>query len=760
MDILINYRRSEEDNKEFIKVLYMKNDKDIHLEVFKKDKFSQKEISELIKYRATNVGSSKINIFSDLPVDTYLIKNKTGIDVQKEEYQTIRQLKKNETSYDLTEEDFSFEHEINLIPKRKEISLFLFKKYKKILLIQQKYHYDKLIDSQVDYLDSTIINSENVNRYIKKTDLDKNTEDYQLFLRPSGSIKKANLQLRFIGEVFEQLLNQKVELLDKTSQINYRNPIMKESHNELDKQREVYLKTLQNPENVVIFTDGSAREQLQSSSFIIRYNGKEDSRTYLFDENLKNYEEVALLKSLEYVFDKNLHNKKIFIISDYDKNVHILDDLKNKNINHTDEGFKNLYYKVFNDFKEKPLDFHFSAIKSHTNEDEDFDFVYNRNVDRLAGEAIMFQDFIPKECFMTEQDLFKNELRPLELDTPRKRYHEDYQNRVENSKLGFLERNKAKRISNRNPVSSSTFVIISKEVNQEKHVRFAFKHLSSGIKTLDISTGNRKDIRDSFRNFIDECIKDKNLNKSGLRFFYQNNEFQNMVKDEIEYRIDNNDPKFIQLKERHSIAEGNYNDSQLHKKHVGQMSVVASHNAHIKKNILKLKEKPKKSKAPLKQYQDHSFKVDFSHDIFGEEKIFPAFEKFHPHDVYFFFNKHKEDRIKLTYIQKQTKKDVFFNKDNMFFEFNELLRNMDSKGTRNCMISTIDKSMKDEFIATFNREANLDCNVVKILDKKYARNRLLILEQNEYQKYKADLPWHKDIHSESNLKKSLKQRVR
>ncbi len=758
MDILINHRKDKEGNKEFVKVLFLEKGNDIYLEVFKKDNFTSQEFAELVKSKIENGDIENVRICSDEPINTFLINQLTNRNIEKEPYQKIRPLKRNETSYQLTDDDFLVEKEMKKIEKRKELSLFLFKKYKKTLLVEQEFHLDKLINTNVNYLSSTVINSDNVIEYIKKTKLDENPQDYKILLRTSssnGKKSKGTIQLKFFGEMIERYLSQKVETIGLESQLNYKNSTMRKSRFYLDKERDEYLQKLQHPENVVIFSDGSAKDQRQSSSFIIRYNGKEESRTYLFEENLKNYEEVALLKSLEYVFDKKLHNKKVFIISDYDHNVHILNGLKDGIINQTNNAFKNLYYKVFNAFKDNPLNCEFSAIKSHTDENEEFDFVYNKKVDKLAGQAILFQHFIPKECFMTADHLLSNNLTPLDLDTPGVRYKKDYIQRTENSEFGFLERNRAKKIANRNPIDSSTIVIVAKQVKGKKHIRFAFKHLSEGVSYFDLAVEKGISPKKVFSQFIDESIKNKNFSKSGLRIFYQGKEFKNMVRDEIEKRINENDSLFLSLKERHMISAVNFKDDPNHKKQIGQMSITAAHNAYINKNILKIKPTQKKPKKVIERHRTHDFKVDFSTDIFGEEKVFPAFNEFHSSDIYFFFNDHNQDKIKLTSIHNNEKKEQFLSKDKLFYEFNEILRNTDTKGTRNCMISTVDNKMKDEFLMTFKREVNLECNVVKILDKKYARDRLLILPHNEYEKHKEKLSWYKDIHPEKK-KRQLK----
>lgn len=753
MDIVLNYRENNLKKLEHLKIHYLKGDTDIFLESFNKESFSTENIIDLLSFKIGDLNIKNVTFCTDMPIDTDTIGGGLDSNVVFEPYKGIRKLKRSEENIDILNEDFLLEKKIQKIEKRKELSLFLFKKHKKILIVQQEFHFDQLKNTTVDYLDSNIVNSKNVVNYINKTKLNENSDDFKIMLRHYRFDKKKSAIISSFSERIEAILKQKIDILD-VGAVNLKNPLMKLSRYYLDIERQEYIKKLMNPDNVVIFTDGSCRDSQQSSSFILRHNNTEISRTYLFDTNYKNYEEVAILKSLEYVYEQKLENKPVFIVSDYDQNSSLLKNLTNGSNPYQNEDYFNIYSNLLNKFNNKPLNYNLSFIKSHTDEIVDFDFIYNRKVDHLAGNAIRFQKFIPFEFVVTQSDLHKNNMNSVNLDDARVLYHEDQIDKIENNKLGSLETERALRLSRRNINDTGTIFVITKEVNREKHIRFVSKYLKNKNYFIDFTSNDPLEIQEKFSNFVNDTIQRNDFTKTGLRFFHFSNSSKELIRQEIENRIDNKDSLFTTLNSRKLLAEKNVDSDVLYQKITGTANIKNGFNYHINKNILKIDVVDKtKKKSEYKHFEDYKFKVDFSDNIYGEPRIFPAADDFSKNDIYFFFKKHDGNKIKLTYINKSEKKETLLSVNNTFQEFNEILRKLDGRGIRNCMISTTNEDMKNEFLATFNREANFDCNVVKVLHKKYPRNRLLIIPSGEYSKYQNDFSWYKKIHDDQKERK-------
>ncbi len=737
----------KENEKEILKLLYLKNGEEILLEKFGSLSFNNKELEDILKLKTSFV-NEEINlsiISSDERLDSIVYPENIK-KIEKNKELSIRGKKRGDNELiNLNFEEF-YDHKNEVIDKdRIELNIFLIKKYKKMFISVLEYKNNKLIDSDIYNLEKNILSDENIKSLLKEKDLSNRLKNTSVYL--NNSSKKGISQTKILIELLEKNLLKRIDYR-RVPEIDNKGLIRSLERHKLNKERISYLKELENPKNVIVYTDGSGRFNNESASFIVKYMNNEINKTYLFGESFVEYEEIALLKSLEYLIDNNLMNKKIFIISDKDSNIDLINMLKLNTDNKLDKtkNYKNLFYKVKNKInRSKSLEINFSAIKSHSNEEKDIDFIYNAKVDQIAAETIYLRNFIGEDFVMNKNLLIANELKNIDLRVPRLLYKKDKEEKENDPTLGFLASKISKKVGNRkkNFKNTTTFFLISRIQNEQEHLRIGVKRKESQVIFSDtIITNDRQKITKDLNDFINKNISKNHTD--AIRFFYSDEKYKGIVRNEISSRIKKEDNVFKLLANKKEIFEGCYLLEDSHSKIVGDYGFVSEFNKYLKENYSN-KKKSNLKKEDYNDFQEKTIDINFKSDLFGNKDIFPAFDYLEKYDVYYFFEKTRTDNLKIIEFHKNKNREVITNEKNLIKDFNDLLKSKAFNIARNCIISVDSIETKNELIETFNKTKNLDCNVVKIIPKRFNKNHILIVEKNDYKNQIEGLKWFKEL---------------
>lgn len=200
------------------------------------------------------------------------------------------------------------------------------------------------------------------------------------------------------------LFLKKENLLNKIEITNYNTSLYRTRvhvlRSKINKDIDIYLKELKNPNTVAIFTDGSVnvKRGISGSGVLIRHQLTNEllSETNVNIPDSTYSEFKAIHMGLTKVANSkhNYKDKKIIIISDNDLMSHSISERLSGNNEEKDRPFLSDICKII---KENKLDIYFHNVKSHIHEkiefdkeEELYDFKYNNMVDLIAKSAAGF----------------------------------------------------------------------------------------------------------------------------------------------------------------------------------------------------------------------------------------------------------------------------------------------------------------------------------------------------------------------------------
>lgn len=755
MKILLKMHENVDKKNDLLTLAYYakrKHENPFFIQRYKKEVFSEQDIVNILKLKTNHLKNQKLDleISKNMNIDISKLGNFENIEVLKENKVTeIKEHRDPEiktlTNNDINKEISHLNNE-NII----DMSCFLIKRLKKIFLSVKKYEKGNLVDTEILYFDNNIFNKENIESLLSKSKLINKEDSSKLYLRQP--MNRTNVNLKILSEQMERILLKRVDFFEETP-VGNKKLIEKTERIKLNKKRKSYLKELENPENVVIYTDGSNRFNCNSSAFILKHKNIEINRSYLFNHSFSEYEEVALLKSIEYVLNNNLLGKKIFIISDKEANQELIDLLISKKTVKIEDSkfYKNLFYKIKNKLNEIDyLDINFNSVKSHLNELKDIDFIYNAKVDEIAYNTIKYRNFISEDLKMTSSDLLRNELKAVDLVEPKRLYEIDKKEKLNDPILGFLVTEKSQRIASRNKRDKKTISLFinSKLINEKEHIRFTLKIPEKAnfiYYDFEINKDDDNIIYKHLSNFTEENIKE-NTKIEALRIFYDDERFKEIVRKDLANKITTRNTMFSLLAESHSIFEGCYNSEATYKTLAGDYRIVSEHNMFLKIDTPK-KEKTRSDYRAINSssvFPVKTVEIDLGEDAFGNKEIFPAFESLEKLDLYLFFEKTSNGNIKITKVHRNKEESLVVKPEERIQGLNQILKSKSFNIARNCIIITDNEETKEDIIATMNKEKNLDCNVVKIINKRFDLNKILIVEESKILPNINNLRWLKE----------------
>lgn len=749
MDIKISLRTDDNNEKEFCKIHFLKDNVDIYLSLYEKESFSSDELKYILKKKMEsfyNEDDFNIFIYSEKDFDQNIInelKDDFNCEISYQNFKQLRKLERRESKIVLNNEDFKFEKNIDSLKNYKEVSLSLLKKYKKYLISINTYENGNLTNVVSNYIDSNNRTNEGIREFFDKHITEEDKTNYAFYIRPLKKHKNYS-QYKTLNDMMEVFLNQKVELFEDIGAFNQREEFSRSKILQLEKGRIEYLKKIQDPQNVVLFTDGGANLLNQASAYIILHDNKKIEQAYAFDKNYKNYEEVALLKGIEKIYSENLNNKFIYIISDYDQNLKLLEAIKNKDIEFAeDESYKNLYYKIFNLYHQNPIKFRFNAIKSHT-EEKTFDFELNRHVDYMASIGL--------NCYIYTTEKERNNFKDLKNNSLKTFNHLELKERFKISKTLNDQKNKdyiTNQVLKMETKDVNDFVILSKNVKDEEHIRFLFKTKKSEKIIFDFKNIDDNSFYLNLNQFI--LNVSKNFGEKKLRCLVSHDSQKHQLFKLFDH-LKMEDKIISNLVNKNKIGIANFNSNQHYKTIIGNYNSINEFNEYINKNILKIKTKKErqieKRSQPL--YVNPIVQIDFK-DIIGSKNVFPANHHLSNKDLNVFFRKENET-INATIFFKNKKYEFVSTQSDYLLDFNKKLIEIDFNKARNIMISYNDNIIKEDLLQTFNREKNLTAVVVKILRKRFKDSNFLMINENEYNNIHS-FDWLDKINTKKETKK-------
>jgi hypothetical protein len=767
MKILLKMHENVDKKNDLLTLAYYakrKHEKPFFIQRYKKEVFSEQDIANILKLKTNHLKNQKLDleISKNMNVDISKLGNFENIEVLKENKKTEIKEHRDPEIKTLTNNDIN--KEISHLNNESiiDMSCFLIKRLKKIFLSVKKYEKGNLIDTEILYFDNNIFNKENIENLLSKSKLINKEDSSKLYLRQP--MNRTNVNLKILSEQMERILLKRVDFFEETP-VGNKKLIEKTERIKLNKKRKSYLKELENPENVVIYTDGSNRFNCNSSAFILKHKNIEINRSYLFNHSFSEYEEVALLKSIEYVLNNNLLGKKIFIISDKEANQELIDLLISKKTVKIDDSkfYKNLFYKIKNKLNEVDhLDINFNSVKSHLNELKDIDFIYNAKVDEIAYNTIKYRNFISEDLKMTSSDLLRNELKAVDLVEPKRLYEIDKKEKLNDPILGFLVTEKSQRIASRNKRDKKTISLFinSKLINEKEHIRFTLKIPEKGnfiYYDFEINKDDDNIIYKHLSDFTEDNIKE-NTKIEALRIFYDDERFKEIVRKDLANKITTRNTMFSLLAESHSIFEGCYNSEATYKTLAGDYRIVSEHNMFLKIDTPK-KEKTRSDYRAINSssvFPVKTVEINLGEDAFGNKEIFPAFESLEKLDLYLFFEKTSNGNIKITKIHRNKEESLVVKPEEKIQGLNQILKSKSFNIARNCIIITDNEETKEDIVATMNKEKNLDCNVVKIINKRFDLNKILIVEESKILSKINELKWLKERKTQKqNIKRKI-----
>jgi hypothetical protein len=767
MKILLKMHENVDKKNDLLTLAYYakrKHEKPFFIQRYKKEVFSEQDIANILKLKTNHLKNQKLDleISKNMNVDISKLGNFENIEVLKENKKTEIKEHRDPEIKTLTNNDIN--KEISHLNNESiiDMSCFLIKRLKKIFLSVKKYEKGNLIDTEILYFDNNIFNKENIENLLSKSKLINKEDSSKLYLRQP--MNRTNVNLKILSEQMERILLKRVDFFEETP-VGNKKLIEKTERIKLNKKRKSYLKELENPENVVIYTDGSNRFNCNSSAFILKHKNIEINRSYLFNHSFSEYEEVALLKSIEYVLNNNLLGKKIFIISDKEANQELIDLLISKKTVKIDDSkfYKNLFYKIKNKLNEVDhLDINFNSVKSHLNELKDIDFIYNAKVDEIAYNTIKYRNFISEDLKMTSSDLLRNELKAVDLVEPKRLYEIDKKEKLNDPILGFLVTEKSQRIASRNKRDKKTISLFinSKLINEKEHIRFTLKIPEKGnfiYYDFEINKDDDNIIYKHLSDFTENNIKE-NTKIEALRIFYDDERFKEIVRKDLANKITTRNTMFSLLAESHSIFEGCYNSEATYKTLAGDYRIVSEHNMFLKIDTPK-KEKTRSDYRAINSssvFPVKTVEINLGEDAFGNKEIFPAFESLEKLDLYLFFEKTSNGNIKITKIHRNKEESLVVKPEEKIQGLNQILKSKSFNIARNCIIITDNEETKEDIVATMNKEKNLDCNVVKIINKRFDLNKILIVEESKILSKINELKWLKERKTQKqNIKRKI-----
>lgn len=767
MKILLKMHENVDKKNDLLTLAYYakrKHEEPFFIQRYKKDVFSEQDIANILKLKTNHLKNQKLDleISENMNIDISKLDNFENIEVLKENKVTEIKDYRDPEIKTLTNEDIY--KELSHLDNESivDMSCFLVKRLKKVFLSVKKYEQGEIVNTEILYFNNNVFNRENVENLLSKSKLINKKDSSKLYLRQPRN--RTNVNLKILNEQMERILLKRVDFFEETP-VGSKKLIEKTERIKLNIKRKSYLKELEKPENVVIYTDGSNRFNCDSSAFILKHKGLEINRSYLFNHSFSEYEEIALLKSIEYVIDNNLLEKKIFIISDKETNQELIDLLTTKkNVKIDDsKSYKNLFYRIKNKLNETNyLDINFNSVKSHLNELKDIDFIYNAKVDEIAYNTIKYRKFISEDLKMTSSDLLRNDLKPVNLTEPKKRYEIDREEKLNDPTLGFLVTEKSQRVANRNKRDKKTISLFinSKTINEKEHVRFTLKTPEKGNFTyhdFEIQKDDENAVYSHLSNFTKENIIE-NVDVEALRIFYDDDKFKEVVRKDLANKITTNNKMFNSLAKSHSIFEGCYNSEATYKKLAGDYRIVSEHNIFLKIDTPK-KEKTRSDYKAINSssiFPEKTVEIDLGEDTFGNKEIFPAFESLEKLDLYLFFERTSNGNIKITKSHRNNEESLVVKPEEKVQGLNQILKSRSFNIARNCIIVTDNKETKEDIVATMNKEKNLDCNVVKIINKRFDLNKILIVEESKILSKINELKWLKE---RKNQKQNIKRKI-
>lgn len=586
-------------------------------------------------------------------------------------------------------------------------------------------------------------------------------QNSQIIMRRSINNKANRMQSLALQEKIEFTMNRKVNLeVDNpfyNQEVRY-----KLEKNTLLRKREEKLKEYSDPNNICIFTDGSARDGRQSSAYIIK-RGENiiHKEAFLFAKDSPNifYEEIAFLKALEKLTEIE-NSGKIFIISDREDNIEILDGIYDRAEYTPIEQFDFLYKEVCKKIKESNVDnISFNALKSHTDANG-YDFEGNRDVDNEAGMVIVASEEVPKEHIFNIDDIKNNRLLGVDAKYYFEIHKKEQKKLKETSPYGMIMNKKNLSLSRRNKFSANILYVSVNKHNKKNYASILF---SNKGKTRIKDFFEYEDLQD-YKRKLDNIINNISNNQLNNFVILSNNEKINEVnKDLICFNEEYESSKKLKALINMSNITAHYiEENKIYKNHFSTSGVKALAKASFNSKVLGIKPKKQINKAPKVKKVEPNIIDDFElleEHFEGNKSLFPLTEDYNKEYEYLFV-KEKNGNYNVNYVSKGFNISETINKnDDVMFEINRIFRKAPVTKNHKGFVLVADENIYNDFKKVTNDEDFFNCNVLKILKKKYREPKYLAINLNGLGEDVLKLKWFKDLNIKTE-KKEIKKVIK
>ena len=683
------------------------------------------------------------------------------------------------------EVDFIPEEAINEIkyisrPNIQEISYFYYKSLKKHIFNISTFDKGKLLSNSILSSDSPLLFSEETFQgLIKALENDANGEDYSLTMKIRSDKKYDKLLSTSIQEKLEFHLNKKVEIIQE-NELNNKIISFFKKKDEIQQKRNETLKLMAQDNNTTLFTDGSSRYTYESSAYIIKNGEKYENDindSFLFDANTgAKYEEIALLKGLEKLSQKKLKGQ-LFIVSDREDNIHIINGLFSNLDFVPHPQIKNIYENVSKLIKNndslaniKPT---FIAVKSHTSQ-IGYDFNGNRDVDKNAGLAIEVRD-LSESNINTLNEIENNTLKGIDVEKLYKEHKKIVQEIKKNDPFSIIKNKKNISFSRRGHFETNNIYLNTINKNGKDYCCILFSKNGKNIKRDFFeykSIGDYKSQLDLFLSVI------PNNSFSNLRFFSNTDELNQATQEFVVSDAELVNGKLKELINKKMICVHSILEDPIYKRgfqHAGMKSIFQSfyenkvlgvtkreqRNKRTEEHRKRAESKLKKEKAIIDKNIIDDFSISNIH-YQGSIDLIPRGHSLHNEHEYIFIKELPDEQINVTYILKnEYEKSIKVSlKDDYMTEINEILRNAPkTKSNKGLIVLTPNKELLNDFKKVINGEDFFNCNVLKILGKKYKDPKNLFIDASELPKDIYQLGWHKKNIATKTIKKNQKNKI-
>ncbi len=223
--------------------------------------------------------------------------------------------------------------------------------------------------------------------------------------------KKKNVEF-FRYNIIKNTLQNKLKIkqihdISSPNEMKHHNSIL--GNNAISEYNDKLEKELAKPEHNVVYIDGSKKNTLTSSGYILTNNKKIRTKSILLGDH-KSYEELATLIAIHDILkDDELSKNKTHLVCDYDGIESIKTVFENPSTKtRLQDSLVNspLFKEVNKLYNEKPNKIYFHFVKSHEKVNS-LSRKGNKLIDKLVGETIDENKMINSEFLVTEYDFDK-----------------------------------------------------------------------------------------------------------------------------------------------------------------------------------------------------------------------------------------------------------------------------------------------------------------------------------------------------------------